>query len=287
MNIFVKPTQKGQPAKITIDPENDVVEVTGKIMTGTKTEMSADRVDKDGKFIIRIQGTISENENEKPIFVNISEPDIWSGENLKQFLKQRGIEIKGKIKSGKTPSSAKVLAESEGPAIEKILADMNKFSNNYVAEMLTKNLQALKTSPATLASGMKIIEQDLQAIGLKTTDFEIENPSGLTRKNKFSAQAMWKVLDSIQNDFRIMPEFMVSLPISGIDGTLKKRMTKSNAKGFVRAKTGFLTGVVSLAGYVIDSSDQRIVPFVFIFNGSEDEAKVRQMFDELCEEILN
>jgi D-alanyl-D-alanine carboxypeptidase/D-alanyl-D-alanine-endopeptidase (penicillin-binding protein 4) len=204
---------------------------------------------------------------------------------LKAFLLQRNIVVEGKVQKGKTPSSAKKIASYESKNLSLILADMNKFSNNYVAEMLTKSLGASSEKSGTVADGMKVIRQHMKSLNVPEDQMNIESPSGLSRENKMSSQAMWKVLQHLRNDFRIQPEFLTSLPIAGIDGTLKKRMKGSTAERWIRAKTGYINNVVSLAGYA-GLEDGRVITFTFIYNGSTDEAKVRQFFDNLLISLL-
>ena len=83
-----------------------------------------------------------------------------------------------------------------------------------------------------------------------------------------------------------MPEFIMSLPIAGVDGTLKKRMKDPLTFRQVRAKTGLLNGVVSLAGYATDSNGMPI-PFVFIYNGPGDGARVRSIMDQIFEKYYS
>lgn len=287
VNIFIRPGKKvGEPALVFSDPENDYIRLKAKVETiksGGKTSVSAER-DEDAKGlgdVLIVNGKITLDSKELVIYKNVTQPDLWSGYNLKAFLKQRGIEIKGSVKAGLMPSSASILAEAESKPIEDVLSDMNKFSNNYIAEMLTKNVAAKEKPPGTIESGMQIIRKFLTRIGLEPEQFEIYSPSGLTRENKMSARSLWKVLNYMKDQYRYGPEFMKSLPIAGIDGTLKNRMRDSSAERWVRAKTGFLTGVVSLAGYA-GRKDGTVIPFVFIYNGSADESHVRGLFDQLA-----
>lgn len=285
VNIFVRAGNKGNEAEVFIDPENDYIRLVNKAKTvaGSGNKLLADRVD-DRKFsgdVIHVGGSIGQSLKEVVVFKNITQPDIWAGHNLKSFLAQRGVELTGSVKNGVSPDKAEVLAESESKAIEQIVADMNKFSNNYVAEMLTKNLGvAKKAKGATLADGVLVINEHLKSLGVPGDQYVIESPSGLTRENKMSSYAMWKVLQHLRADFRVQPEFLTSLPIAGVDGTLKRRMKNSQAERWVRAKTGFLTNVVSLAGYA-GLEDGRVVTFSFVYNGSTDETKVRAFFDNL------
>lgn len=285
VNIFVRSNGKGNGAEVFIDPENEYIRLVNKAKTvaGSDNKLLADRQE-DKKFdgdVIHVGGSIGQGLKEVVVFKNITQPDLWSGYNLKSFLAQRGIQLTGSIKNGVTPEKADVLAESESKAIEQVVADMNKFSNNYVAEMLTKNLGAVKkTKGASLADGVQVINEHMQSLGVPADQYRLDSPSGLTRENKMSSFAMWKVLQHLRDDFQVQPEFLTSLPIAGVDGTLKKRMKNSKAERWVRAKTGFLTNVVSLAGYA-GIEDGHVITFSFIYNGSTDEAKVRAFFDNL------
>lgn len=285
INIFVRPGEKaGDPAVVFLDPENDYVRLVNKTTTsgGGENTIVASRVeDKNfGGDVIHVGGKIGKNAKEAVIFKNITQPDLWSGYNLKSFLAQRGITVSGKIRVGKAPEKATVFAESESKGVEQSIADMNKFSNNYVAEMLTKNMGVLKGGVGTLDAGVEMINAHLKKLGLPEDQYYFQNPSGLTRDNRLSAYAMWKVVLHLKNDFKVQPEFLTSLPIAGIDGTLKRRMKNSSGERWVRAKTGFLTNVVSLTGYA-GRSDGRVFTFTFIFNGSKDEASVRNFFDQM------
>lgn len=285
INIYVRPSEKaGEPATVFLDPENDYVRLVNKTTTssGSDNSIVASRVeDKNfGGDVIHVAGKIGKSSKEVVIYKNVTQPDLWSGYNLKSFLSQRGITVTGKVRVGKAPEKSVVMAEAESKGVEQTLADMNKFSNNYVAEMLTKNMGALKGTPATLDSGMEMIIAHLKKLGIPEDQYYLQNPSGFTRDNKISPYAMWKIVQHLRNDFQVQPEFLTSLPIAGIDGTLKKRMKNSPGERWVRAKTGFLTNVVALTGYA-GRSDGRVFTFTFIFNGTKDEGSVRNFFDQM------
>lgn len=288
VNVFVRPSEPGQKARAFIDPDNGYFELRNETKTvsgAVKKELSVS-ISNESK-IISVSGEVAVGAPEKAIFKSVSEPDIWAGVNFKMFLKQRGIEIKGVTKAGKVPASADLIATLESKNLSYILADMNKFSNNFVAEMLTKNLAAGEDkSNVTLQEGVAVIRSELNAIGLNANDFEIYNPSGLTRKNKLSAHALNRILLSIKNDFSIYPTFLEGLPIAGIDGTLKRRMKNTSAQGWVRAKTGYIDGVVSIAGYA-SRRDGNVLTFSLLYNGPRDESIVREAFDKIIVSTLN
>ncbi len=287
MNVFVRPTKASQEALVILDPENEYLRLDNSVKTKKSgaAEIQVDRTwnEKTKTDVVKVRGQIGENQKEAVIFANISQPDLWAGANLKSFLGQRGIQVKGSIKNCSASEPMEVLAEVESKPIEAILSDMNKFSNNFVAEMLTKNLATLTQKPATLSAGVARIQNHLKDLGFDLKkDFVILNPSGLTRDNKMTTYAMWRLLMLREKDFATMPEFIMSLPISGVDGTLKRRMKDELTFRQVRAKTGLLTGVVSLAGYATDSNGLP-VPFAFIYNGPGDSSRARLVMDQMFE----
>ncbi|MCB0370615.1 MAG: D-alanyl-D-alanine carboxypeptidase/D-alanyl-D-alanine-endopeptidase [Bdellovibrionales bacterium] len=283
VNIFIRPSSKGKPPRVFIDPDVPMFKVNNKAVTsaGSGNGLSVDK----GKQDITITGSIGENSNEIVFYKNIKEPDIWSGENLKLFLAQRDIKVTGNIVRGACPKNFEMVSEYESKSIESILTDMNKFSNNFVAEMLTKNLSLSQSEKGNLGMGMKVINDYLKSIKLPKDSFEVYNPSGLTRENKITPKSMVLVLERLHNNFSVFPEFVSSLPIAGIDGTLKKRMKGSAAERWVRAKTGYLTNVVALAGYA-GRSDGNVYQFAFIFNGRTDESKIKNTFDKILNILL-
>lgn len=282
VNIYVRPGIVGQAGKVFLDPENGYTRLVNKTATvaggGQKISVSR-KVDKDGRETFTVSGSVGVSHKEVVIFKNIQNPDLWSGENLKSFLAQRDVIVTGTVRRGSIPPGAILLAESESKPIEQMVADMNKFSNNYVAEMLTKNLSRAEGGIGTLKKGVDLINRHLLGLGLEASEYDFQNPSGLTRDNRFSAKSMWKVLHHLRDDFRVQPEFLSSLPIAGIDGTLKRRMAGTAAERWVRAKTGLLTGVTTLAGYAA-KDDGRVFTFVFIHNGGRDESRLRRLFDD-------
>lgn len=285
VNVFVKPAKKeGEKAIVTVDPESgffDLVNNTRTVAAGTKDISELSVMISSSKKMITVSGEVRAGDNEKAIYKNVAEPDLWAAKNLIYFLKQRGVTVEGQIENGKVPADAELVASFESKNLGYIMADMNKFSNNFVAEMLVKDLAAQEQkSGATLKRGVEIIRDELAKIGLSRSEVVFLNPSGLTRDNLFSAAALNTALAEIKKDFSVYPIFLNGLPIAGVDGTLKRRMKNTVAEGWVRAKTGYLDGVVSLAGYA-GKRDGTVLTFTFLYNGPRDEAIVREAFDQL------
>lgn len=281
VNIFVKPSSLGQKARVVVDPDNSYFDLVNNTTTVASPKKDLVATISNENRLITVSGDVAQNAPEKGIFKSIENPSVWSGENLKFFLAQRNIKLSGKVKTGLVPADAELVATSESKNMAHIMADMNKFSNNYVAEMLTKGISALETDKkASLSRGVEIIREELKKIGLSESEVIVKNPSGLTRDNSFSAFAMNKVLLEIKDDFSVYSTLVESLPIAGIDGTLKRRFKNTKGEGWVRAKTGYLSGVVTLAGYA-GRRNGDVLTFSFLYNGPREEAIVREAFDQI------
>lgn len=286
VNIYVRPGAKnGEPAQVYIDPLNEYIQLENKAKTSaSKGGIGVSRVSTPNGDRITVSGSIAVGSKEVVIYKSITKPALWAGYNLKQFMLEKRITVEGEVKRGKATQLTDVLAESKSKPLPQIVADMMKFSNNYVAEMLVKNLAAEKKGgQGTLPKGMEVLREFLLKSGLKKDSFQFLNPSGLTRDNKLTASQLGELLSGAQLNFRIQPEFFSSLPIGGIDGTLKNRF--KDISETVRAKTGLLTGVVGLAGYGRSPNGEPFT-FVLMYNGPDDFLKVKTAFDDFVEEFV-
>lgn len=286
INVYVRPSASGKAPIVYLDPEMKGWKVSNRAKTVGSGKADI-RVSRGDDQIIFVDGKIPTSIPEVVVYKSVTDPGLWSGEALRSFLSQRNIVVTGSIRMGKTPSNAQVLAKIQGQPINHLVTDMMKFSNNFVAEMLTKNLAAKAgKQPASLEAGTAIIRDTLVEMGLKRDRFSFVNPSGLSRKNSFKPADLVFVLGEDYKSFSSAPEFLAALPLAGEDGTLKSRFKNSNAVGWVRAKTGHLHGVAGLAGFA-GQKDGGARAFAFIFNGPEEQGDLaRRLFDALAAELV-
>ncbi len=287
INIYIRPGPKvGAPLIVQLDPARDYYTLSNKTKTvaGSKNSVQVSRV---GKTVL-VRGDLGSQASELVVYKNVDDPVDWAGHNLQDFLKQRGIVVTGKVKSGRAPASAKVLARVDSKPVALAVADMLKFSNNFVAEMLTKMMAVQNGSqPGTMEAGMAVVQNHLvKDLNLRPAEFKILNPSGLSRNNRLSAEALTNILIQAQRNFPTFAELLAGLPLAGLDGTLRRRMKSADTAGWIRAKTGNLNGVVSLAG-IAGRKDGSISAFAFIFNGKAAKAEAaRGLFDHMASELV-
>lgn len=285
-NVLIRPGGGvGEPARVLIDPPSGYLHLENRATTvagNSIANLAAARreaPDSDGDILL-VSGSLGLHSNGFDTRRNITRPALWSGANFKHYLGYVGIDVSGDIIHGLAPGNARLLASVEGRPVEQLVTDMNKVSSNFIAEMLTKNIAARRMPPGSMSAGLEIMNDYMASLGLDSTEYLLVNPAGLTYTNRLSAHALVAVLQDVMADFRIAPEFIASLPIAGLDGTLQRRMRDSPAQGWVRAKTGYVEGAVSLAGFARGASGNPVL-YAFLYNGPAPAWQVRALYDEL------
>ena len=207
---------------------------------------------------------------------------IACGNLLKTTLMQKGIDVMGEVVSGTVPSEANRVATHLSLPLADIIKLMNKPSDNWIAEMLFKTISAeVKGEPGTWKKGREVVTEFLGEIMGEPPAHRFVDGSGLSRYNLLNAELLTKLLVYMSHNFELMPEFMASLPIAGVDGTLRNRMQGMYAEKILRAKTGTLSGVSALAGYT-KTADGEVLAFgILVSHYVGSAASAREIQDKI------
>jgi len=255
--VHVRPGEVGHAAVVWVEPRTEVFGVENQATTvkGKRSRLRIDSYRKDDRLIVTIRGRIAENRGEYVDLRRLADGALLAGAVLRSALNDFGIELTGELRSGSVPARSP-LAEHLSAPLSDVCKISNKPSNNFVAEAIYKTLGSeLYGLPGTLAKGTKAVMEYLTAAGVKNGDYKIVNGSGLTHENRITARDLSALLRTIYYDPAVAPDFMTSLAIGGVDGTIRNRFMGTEAVGLVRAKTGTLSGVSALSGYVGDRDD--------------------------------
>jgi D-alanyl-D-alanine carboxypeptidase/D-alanyl-D-alanine-endopeptidase (penicillin-binding protein 4) len=188
----------------------------------------------------------------------------YIGALFTQLWRELGGTFNGQVRDGATPDQARRLTTARSLSLSEIVRDVNKFSNNVMARQLFLTLGISSSAPATTATATNGVRQWLALKGLSVPELVIENGSGLSRIERISARNLGAILLNAYAS-PVMPELMASLPVAAVDGTLRKRLKSADVAGQAHVKTGSLSGVRSIAGYVLDAQGNRSV-IVFLVN---------------------
>lgn len=207
---------------------------------------------------------------------------IACGNLLKTTLKQKGIDVMGEVVLGTVPSNVNRVAAHLSPPLADIIKLMNKPSDNWIAEFLFKTIGAeVKGEPGTWKKGRETITEFLGEIMGEPPAHRFVDGSGLSRYNLLNAELLTKLLVYMYHNFELMPEFMTSLPIAGVDGTLRNRMQGMYAEKTLRAKTGTLSGVSALAGYTTTADGEVLAFGILISHYVVSAATARGIQDKI------
>jgi len=174
------------------------------------------------------------------------------------------------------------IASLQSPPFSEVAAHTLKPSQNQYTEMILRTLG--RTQPSTQADagrvrddeerGLEIVRNFLRQAGIGEADVELNDGSGLSRNDLISANTTVLLL-TFMSKHKYFAQFRDALPIAGVDGTLRTRMRGTPAEGNVRAKTGSLSSVASLSGYVTTAGGEHLV-FSMMLNNYPDAAAVRR-----------
>jgi D-alanyl-D-alanine carboxypeptidase/D-alanyl-D-alanine-endopeptidase (penicillin-binding protein 4) len=239
--------------KVVTNPPTSFVEVINNAVTNRRrvgTTITVDRIEDGGGDKIIVKGEVTAGKKRMHYYRNISNPPLYTATVFKEFLEREGISIKGNIKIGIQPEGVEEFLDHESVPLSIIVRDLNKISNNFIAEQILKTMGAeIKGAPGTAEKGLSVIEEYLNEIGIQKGAYTIADGSGLSRFNRLTPSQIVKVLESMYDDFRFQSEYISSLSVMGIDGSLKERMNGSGSQEMVRGKTGTLDDVSAISGY--------------------------------------
>jgi len=207
------------------------------------------------------------------------------GNQLAAAMKQGGVVLRGAqtVKARLPEGATFVCARTH--TIGQVMREMMKESNNLYAESMFYQTAAHSGHrPATAKDGRKLERDVMWRAGLLPEQYRIADGSGLSLYNYLSAEALTMLLRYAWFDDRIYSRLLPTLPVAGQDGTLKKRMAGTPAENNVQAKTGTLTGITSLAGYLTASDGHRLC-FAIIVQGVMRSADGRDLIDRVCTEL--
>ena len=209
---------------------------------------------------IRLRGVYPLACGERAIYIGALEHTSYFAAVFRALWEREGGTWTGKVREAAAPSSARLIAALESPPLAMLIRDINKFSNNVMTQQLFLTMGAASGEPGNPARGGAAVRNLLAARGIDVPGLVLENGCGLSRIERITAASLSAILlDAWKSQW--MPELMSSLPISGVDSTMKARNVPP---GVAHMKTGMLEDTRAVAGYVLAASGKRYVVVAII-----------------------
>ncbi len=287
VDVIVSPSAEGERPVITLDPANDFVKIINRALcdSADTTIVKVERNWVNRKNEIVITGTAGINGKPDTAHINIVFPERYFLSLLNSSLKNNGIELSGKADTLKAPLSAIKIGEVNHSLLNAVNR-ANKESDNLNAEMILRAIayEQLKRK-VTAADGIKFIDSLITLTGMKKKNYRIVDGSGLSFYNLVSAELLIETLKFVRWQPAIYEPFLRSLPVGGVDGTLKNRFQDFSHLENINAKTGSVSGVSTLAGYITTTHGHTMAFALFIQNFTGGQKRIRALQDEICRAI--
>jgi D-alanyl-D-alanine carboxypeptidase/D-alanyl-D-alanine-endopeptidase (penicillin-binding protein 4) len=209
----------------------------------------------DGGITVTVSGQLGDGCNSQTYLSLLDHPTYTAGA-VRAIWQELGGTIQGKDRLDSVPANAKMLAKAFSPDLAEIIRDINKFSNNTMAQQLFLSLGQKFRNDADgddAKAAQRVVRQWLAKKGIIASHLVMENGSGLSRAERVSAREMAQMLQAAwQSPYAA--EYMSSLPLAGVDGTMRKRLKTTQMRGEAHIKTGTLNTVRAIAGFSRDSN---------------------------------
>ncbi|MGP0911384.1 D-alanyl-D-alanine carboxypeptidase/D-alanyl-D-alanine endopeptidase [Serratia sp. CY81593] len=288
VRVDVQPgARAGAPGRVSFYPANDAVTLVNRTSTGGDTALTFER--QPGSNRVVVSGTIAAQAEARSRLITVDQPTRVVGALLQNALRAHGITLRGNAEEGVTPAGAQLLAQKNSPPLSRLVVTFLKVSNNGYGEVLTKAMGRKTQGKGDWAAGLQAIGQFVQSQGIAAGAYRQVDGSGLSRMNQITPQQLTTLLLAARKQ-PWFADWYRALPVAGqpgllVGGTLQHRMVKSAAAGRAHAKSGSMTGVSSLSGYV-DSATGRPLAFAIISNNYlVPGAEVKALEDRLVETL--
>ncbi|NEQ72205.1 MAG: D-alanyl-D-alanine carboxypeptidase/D-alanyl-D-alanine-endopeptidase [Okeania sp. SIO2C9] len=292
IDLVLSPQSLGQPLQVTFvnSVEGQKWQIENNSVTVGKNEKEFLEVGRDFiQPIIRISGQLRVGSASEPVYVAVVEPVDNFLNKFSEVLATTGIQVSQIVKKSQIASNINLteLAFVESPTLAELVEEVNRKSNNVYAESLLRQMGVRsrliprkKSNNQTLAKSLEEVKVILTRLGVTPNSFVLNDGSGLSRHNLVSPEALVQTLRIMANS-PWANIYRNSLPVAGVSGTLSRRFRNSFAEGNVQAKTGTISGVSGLAGYIQPANFEPLV-FSIIVNQSDLETKnLRSAIDEI------
>jgi D-alanyl-D-alanine carboxypeptidase/D-alanyl-D-alanine-endopeptidase (penicillin-binding protein 4) len=259
-------------AVVTTEPPTDYVTVANTAVTGaagSANTISVARV--HGTNTITVTGSIPAGGATTSVWIAVWEPTGYAAALFRAALERHGVRVFGRTTRGAVPAQNTPVAQKQSMPLRELQVPFLKLSNNLHGEILVKAMGRAVSGRGTWSAGLAAVAGRLPAYGVDPARLSLRDGSGLSRMDQIAPDQLATLLVAARRR-PWFAEWYEALPIAGkadrlVGGTLRNRMRGTVAEGTVHAKTGTLTGVSSLSGYVTTAGGERWV-FSMVVNNS-------------------
>jgi len=286
-------TARGMPATATIGPPGHALDLVTDITTDTPdTTASLDVLRAPASARLTVRGRVPLKKDTVLRTAAIDNPTRFFVNGLELALASRGITIGGgacdidDLPAVPPAAGRRVIATHQSEPLSSLAGYAMKVSQNFYAEALLKTLGRTSSRPGTTEGGRQAVRETLTSWGVPADAVVQYDGSGLSRYNYVTASTLVTVLRHIWEDERLRGRFVAELPVAGKDGTLELRMRNTVLDGNVQAKTGTISNVRALSGFLQTASGEKLVFSIIANHYTAPTAQVDAIVEKALERLV-
>jgi D-alanyl-D-alanine carboxypeptidase/D-alanyl-D-alanine-endopeptidase (penicillin-binding protein 4) len=260
--LRVAPTAPGRPPALDVLPYYVIDNRAVTVAAGGATDLDYDRL--PGSNALRLTGTIAMGAAPERLRLGIDDPAHYAAWRLKALLEARGVRVTGTVSARHRPAGTGVPSASAAPLarltpqpLAEDLSLINKASQNLHAELMLRRL-GRRAGTGSLADGLTIVRSVLAQAGLRRTDYDFSDGSGMSTYNRISPRGMVRLLRWASGQ-PWGAAWRATFPVGGVDGTLVRRFRGTPLESRIFAKTGSINATSALSGYMIAGSGRTLL----------------------------
>ncbi len=292
--LFTPGKAVGDTVRFRLEPPTHYVRVINEVVTVPKHRAKGVFYHRErGENIVHVTGSIEIGSPEKRDWFSVENPTWYTATVFREVLVSRGITVGGpavdidSLKNfGYTQSDSLCVARYRSPDLAQIVRAVNKVSQNLYAELLLRTLGKVYRNDGSARGGIAVVKHFLAGIGIDTARVAMFDGSGLSHLDMVTPDEMVTLLRYLYRS-PVSNEFLDSLPIAGVDGSLKNRMKGTAAEANVRAKTGYISNTRSLSGFVTTQDGELLVFSILTNNYLVPTSRANSIQDWICERLAN
>ena len=282
----------GEPAIVELNTPEDGIIIENQVKTASNTAGCGISYKMEGENHLIVRGCIRVGQWAIQQRLPIRNPLGFAQALIRQRLAHVNIKLDGRVQLGSAPSSTLLIARHASKPINQLMADTLKPSDNLYADSLYLHAAAkLQGKPLNWAQAQPVVKNFIQQqTGINLQPAILTDGSGLSRQDLLTPEQTVSLLRFLHDRFPLSYEYIAALPVAGRDGTLQRRFRKITQQGLLRAKTGTMTGIMSLSGYLYTANAHTLAFAIYINTtpgtSPSISGRYRSLVDTLCDFLL-
>ncbi len=282
--VTVKASLSQGRVSVEVSPKTEFIEFVNLLVPGQDNRYTVDRYFENGKNIIIFSGSLK-NPIERT--VNLERPDLFTGYLFKNEILKTGISFEGAVTNILTlPALYETLCVNYSQPLSSLTDSILNFSLNLASELLLRKIASLVTPGASSLDGVSYILQRLGEMGLSSSGIVAKDGCGLSRYNLMTPKFITSLLRLMLRHPSLSGLFHNSLPLMGKEGTVSNRLRRISGDR-IRAKTGTLTGISSIAGYIVTEGRDTLCFSILMNNFTISQNQIKNIQDSIILELSN